>query len=209
MQAKHVSKHMWRGHVILARGLLWSVLSLTSCIRYHDFDHKPQAFPEMQSEMDLCGLPLLNDIPIYQTDPKFQLILRICQRKKSMATHLSSPSPQTSQKLCSPCTWTGQTKMIERLPKGGRESVMQSLSLSVTLPSGTTSVLTLVHRLVFSRLLLQLFFPFPPRAFSQVHRTPQRSISGIFIIYSPTLLAPSPSSNPPCRIHLNFLPRNL
>ena len=86
---------------------------------------------------------------------------------------------------------------------------MQSLSLSVTLPSNATSVLTLVHRLGFSRPLLQLFFPFPPRAFNQIHRTPQRSISEIFIIYSPTLLAPSPPFISPRLIHLNFLPRDL
>ena len=166
-------------------------------------------YPATPSKMDLCGLPLLNDIPNRQTDPNLQLILPICQRKKNMATHLSSPSPQTSQKLCSPCTWKGQMKMIERPPKGGKESVMQSLSLSVTLPSNATFVLTLVHRLGFSRPLLQLFFPFPPRAFNQIHRTPQRSISEIFIIYSPTLLAPSPPFISPRLIHLNFLPRDL
>ena len=172
-------------------------------------NRKPQTFPATPSKMDLCGLPLLNDIPNRQTDPNLQLILPICQRKKNMATHLSSPSPQTSQKLCSPCTWKGQMKMIERPPKGGKESVMQSLSLSVTLPSNATFVLTLVHRLGFSRPLLQLFFPFPPRAFNQIHRTPQRSISEIFIIYSPTLLAPSPPFISPRLIHLNFLPRDL
>jgi hypothetical protein len=75
-------------------------------------------------------------------------------------------------------------------------------------PSSTTFVLTLVYRLVFSRLLLRPFLPFPSRAFSLVHRTPRYSISEIFIIYWPIPLPPSPSSFPSLLIHLNFLRRN-
>jgi hypothetical protein len=68
--------------------------------------------------------------------------------------------------------------------------------------------LTPVSRQVFSRLLLRFLYPFPSRAFSRVHRTPQHSTSGIFIIYSPIPLTPSPSSIPAHLIHLKFLRRH-
>ena len=73
--------------------------------------------------------------------------------------------------------------------------------------SGTLE-LTLVYRLVFSRLLLLLSLPFPSRAFSRVHRIPRHSILKIFIIYSPIPLAPYPLSFPSRLIHLNFLRQN-
>src|SRR5713226_4667898 len=96
-------------------------------------------------------------------------------------------------------------RMIGRQLKGGKEKVMQFLSLKVILTNfaSTTLVLTLVYRLVCSQLLSPPFFPSPSKAFSQIHKTPQHSISAIFIIYSPI-----PLPNTPRLIHPNFLHRN-
>ena len=101
-------------------------------------------------------------------------------------------------------------KRITERWKGECDAIL--IFVSHSYPSSTTFVLTLVYRLVFSRLLLRLFLPFLSRAFSRVHKMPRHSISEIFIIYSPlspTPLAPSPPSFPSCLIHLNFLHQNL
>ncbi|KAF8494108.1 hypothetical protein F5888DRAFT_671849 [Russula emetica] len=77
-------------------------------------------------------------------------------------------------------------RMIGKPLKGGKESVTQFLSLRV-----------------FSQPLLHLFFPFPFKAFSRVHRTRRHSISrNIYHLLanatsSQPIVLPTPSDPPP------------
>ena len=79
-----------------------------------------------------------NNISVRHRHTNLQLILRVaCQTRQEIQTTRPTTrqtrTSQTSQKLYSPCTWTGQTKMIRRKLKGGKGSVTQSSTLSVTL----------------------------------------------------------------------------
>jgi hypothetical protein len=95
-------------------------------------------------------------------------------------------------------------KKITKRWKGECDAILIFVSHSCPPCLRVPLVLTLVYRLVFSQPLLRFLYPFPSRAFSRVRRTPQHSISEIFIIYSPIPLPPSP----PRLIHRNFLRRN-
>jgi hypothetical protein len=72
--------------------------------RYYDFQSLcPRIHQPTPSEMNPCGLPLLNDIAVHHPHTNLQLILRIrvCQKRSSMETHLACTSlafPSTQRK---------------------------------------------------------------------------------------------------------------
>ena len=143
--------------------------------------HKSAAYlPNLSSEEH--GDPSRPEKPVDKSDALFSMYL----------DRSDEDDKKTTEK------WKGETDAI---------LIFVSRSYQPS-PSSATFVLTLVYRLVFSRPLLRLFLPFPSRAFSRIHRTPQCSISEISFIYWPVTLPPIRRSLPHL-IHLNFLRRNM
>jgi hypothetical protein len=134
-----------------------------------------------------------------------------------MEIRLRCPSLLTSPKLYSLCTWIGQTKMIQRPLKGGKERAMQSLSSSVT-PTG----LAFVHQVrvdtgiktgLFSAALAALISVSIQGLQPSSQNTSAFYLRNIYHVLansttSQPIVLPSPLSFPPHPIHLNFLPRN-
>jgi hypothetical protein len=108
----------WRRGTIVVSAAVAVSASLTLQTRYLE----PQILRRTPSEMNPCGLTLVNNAHVRHRHTNLQPIHRISRRRSSTETLPSCPSLWTNQKPCSPCTWTGQTRMIGKPLKGGKES---------------------------------------------------------------------------------------